>query len=201
MRIHSSISKNQWLLSLPTLLGLSLLPLPALAFDSSGGTASLFIILGLGGFTLINLCLQGLFFWAGKYRSDSFTNGHVLSALLVPIIAIALTIYDHRGWSDFALNLGFICVGTGLILLPLQLHKIDKVTNRNADWILSIGALIILALSYVIAPLSFFSLVVAHICLASMPSRLPKLLSYLGLALGYALFGYWLYQTFMMFQL
>lgn len=62
MRIYSSLSQSQWLLSIQALLGLSLLPLPAMAFDPSGGAASLFIILGLGGFTLINLFLQGLFF-------------------------------------------------------------------------------------------------------------------------------------------
>ncbi|MBO6198071.1 MAG: hypothetical protein J6N79_00575 [Psychrobacter sp.] len=200
MRIYSPLCESKWLSSLPALLGLSLLPLPALAFDPSGGTASLFIILGLGGFTLINLFLQGLFFFAGQYRSAAFAKRHVLSALIVPLIAVALAIYDHRGWSDFALNLGIICVGIGLILLPLQLCQIDKPSNRNADWIISLGALFILALSYVIAPLAFFTIVLAHICLASSPSRVPKLLSYLGLLLGYGLFGYWLYQTAMMFQ-
>lgn len=200
MQIKSSIFPHQWLSSLLTLLCLSLLPLPASAFDASGGIASIFIILGLGGFTLLNLFLQGLFFWAGKYRSKRFTYGHVLSASLIPIISLVLALYDHRGWSDFALNFGIICVGTGLILLPLQLNKIDKVTNRNADWILSIGALILFLLSYLIPPLCFFTLVVAHICLASTPSKMPKLLSYLGLALGYTLLIYWLYQTVIMPQ-
>ncbi|MGI1967066.1 hypothetical protein ACRN9N_01225 [Shewanella baltica] len=200
MRIYSPLCESKWFSSLPALLGLSLLPLPALAFDPSGGTASLFIILGLGGFTLINLFLQGLFFFAGQYRSAAFAKRHVLSALIVPLIAVALAIYDHRGWSDFALNLGIICVGIGLILLPLQLCQIDKPSNRNADWIISLGELFILALSYVIAPLAFFTIVLTHICLASSPSRVPKLLSYLGLLLGYGLFGYWLYQTAMMFQ-
>ncbi|AVT46256.1 Sec62 family protein translocation protein [Shewanella baltica] len=200
MRIYSPLCESKWFSSLPALLGLSLLPLPALAFDPSGGTASLFIILGLGGFTLINLFLQGLFFFAGQYRNAAFAKRHVLSALIVPLIAVALAIYDHRGWSDFALNLGIICVGIGLILLPLQLCQIDKPSNRNADWIISLGALFILALSYVIAPLAFFTIVLTHICLASSPSRVPKLLSYLGLLLGYGLFGYWLYQTAMMFQ-
>ncbi|MCS6192330.1 hypothetical protein [Shewanella baltica] len=200
MRIYSPLCESKWLSSLPALLGLSLLPLPALAFDPSGGTASLFIILGLGGFTLINLFLQGLFFFAGRYRSAAFAKRHVLSALIVPLIAVALAIYDHRGWSDFALNLGIICVGIGLILLPLQLCQIDKPSNRNADWIISLGALFILALSYVIAPLAFFTIVLTHICLASSPSRVPKLLSYIGLLFGYGLFGYWLYQTAMMFQ-
>ena len=200
MRIYSPLCESKWLSSLPALLGLSLLPLPALAFDPSGGTASLFIILGLGGFTLINLFLQGLFFFAGQYRSAAFAKRHVLSALIVPLIAVALAIYDHRGWSDFALNLGIICVGIGLILLPLQLCQIDKPTNRNADWIISLGALFILALSYVIAPLAFFTIVLAHICLASSPSRVPKLLNYISLLFGYGLFGYWLYQTAMMFQ-
>uniref|UniRef100_UPI0040478D69 hypothetical protein n=1 Tax=Shewanella baltica TaxID=62322 RepID=UPI0040478D69 len=200
MRIYSPLCQSKWFSSLPALLGLSLLPLPALAFDPSGGTASLFIILGLGGFTLINLFLQGLFFFAGQYRSAAFAKRHVLSALIVPLIAVALAIYDHRGWSDFALNLGIICVGIGLILLPLQLCQIDKPSNRNADWIISLGALFILALSYVIAPLAFFTLVLAHICLASSPSRVPKLLSYISLLFGYGLFGYWLYQTAMMFK-
>ena len=200
MRIYSPITQYQWLSSTPALLGLSLLPMPVMAFDPSGGTASLFIILGLGGFTLINLLLQGLFFFAGKYRNATFAKRHVLSALIIPLMAIALAIYDHRGWSDLALNLGIICVGIGLILLPLQLCQIEKVANHNADWIISVGALFILALSYVIAPFAFFTIVLAHICLASSPSKAPKRLSYLGLVLGYALFGYWIYQTIMMLQ-
>lgn len=200
MRIYSPITQYQWLSSMPALLGLSLLPVPAMAFDPSGGTASLFIILGLGGFTLINLFLQGLFFFAGKYCNAAFAKRHVLSALIIPLMAIALAIYDHRGWSDLALNLGIICVGIGLILLPLQLCQIEKTASHNADWIISVGALFILALSYVIAPFAFFTIVLAHICLASSPSNVPKLLSYLGLVLGYALFVYWIYQTIMMLQ-
>lgn len=197
---HFSHTQPQRLASIPALLGLSLLPVPAIAFDPSGGTASLFIILGLGGFTLINLLLQGLFFFAGRYSSHTFTKRHVFSALLVPLIALALAIYDHRGWSDFALNVGIICIGTGLILLPLQLHQINKTVHAKADWILSLGALTILGLSYIIAPLALFAIVVAHIGLASTPKQKPKLLNYLALVGGYGLFGYWLYQTLVMFQ-
>lgn len=197
---HFSHAQTQRLASIPALLGLSLLPVPAIAFDPSGGTASLFIILGLGGFTLINLILQGLFFFAGCYRSRTFAKRHVLSALLVPLIAIVLAIYDHRGWSDFALNVGIICIGTGLILLPLQLHQLDKTAHAKADWILSLGALTILGLSYIIAPLALFTIIVAHIGLASTPKQIPKLLNYLALVSGYGLFGYWLYQTLVMFQ-
>lgn len=197
---HFSHTQPQRLASIPALLGLSLLPVPAMAFDPSGGTASLFIILGLGGFTLINLLLQGLFFFAGRYSSHTFTKRHVFSALLVPLIALALAIYDHRGWSDFALNVGIICIGTGLILLPLQLHQINKTVHAKADWILSLGALTILGLSYIIAPLALFAIVVAHIGLASTPKKIPKLLNYLALVGGYGLFGYWLYQTLVMFQ-
>lgn len=197
---HFSHTQPQRLASIPALLGLSLLPVPAIAFDPSGGTASLFIILGLGGFTLINLLLQGLFFFAGRYSSHTFTKRHVFSALLVPLIALALAIYDHRGWSDFALNVGIICIGTGLILLPLQLHQINKTVHAKADWILSLGALTILGLSYIIAPLALFAIVVAHIGLACTPTQMPKLLNYLALVGGYGLFGYWLYQTLVMFQ-
>lgn len=197
---HLSPPQPQRLASIPALLGLSLLPVPAIAFDPSGGTASLFIILGLGGFTLINLLLQGLFFFAGCYHSRTFAKRHVISALLIPLIAVALAIYDHRGWSDFALNVGIICIGTGLILLPLQLHQIDKTVHAKADWILSLGALTILGLSYIIAPLALFAIIVAHIGLASTPKQIPKLLNYLALVGGYGLFGYWLYQTLVMFQ-
>lgn len=197
---HYSHSQRQRLAALPALLGLSLVPVPAIAAVPSGGTASLFIILGLGGFTLINLVLQGLFFFSGLYRSRTFAKRHVLSALLVPLIAIALAIYDHRGWSDFALNLGIICVSTGIILLPLQLNQIDKTTDTKADWILSLGALVILGLSYIIAPAALFTIVVAHLALASTPRQIPKLLGYLGLVAGYGLFSYWLYETFIMFQ-
>ncbi|MFB2641424.1 hypothetical protein ACE02D_03900 [Shewanella bicestrii] len=189
-----------WHLSpLPVSIGLSLFAPPVMAFDSSGGTASLFIIVGLGGFTLINALMQGLFFFAGQYRYPLFAKRHVLTALIVPLLAFALTLYDHRAWSDFALNLGMIIVGVGLILLPLQLRQLNQPSNQHANWLLSLGALFILGISYLLPPCALFAIILGHIALAShakAPTKAlgAKLLSYLVLVASYALLGYWLYQ-------
>ncbi|MFB2668412.1 hypothetical protein ACE02U_06445 [Shewanella xiamenensis] len=191
---------TSWRLSpLPAFVGLSLLSTPALAFDSSGGSASLFIIVGLGGFTLLNSLMQGLFFFAGQYRNPIFAKRHVLSALIVPLLAFALTLYDHRSWSDFALNLGMIIVGVGLILLPLQLRQLNQPSNQHANWLLNLGAILVLGISYLVPPCALFAIILAHIAIASRPNTeaqklIAKTLSYLILAASYALFGYWLFH-------
>lgn len=191
---------TSWRLSpLPAFVGLSLLSTPALAFDSSGGSASLFIIVGLGGFTLLNSLMQGLFFFAGQYRNPIFAKRHVLSALIVPLLAFALTLYDHRSWSDFALNLGMIIVGVGLILLPLQLRQLNQPSNQHASWLLNLGAILVLGISYLVPPCALFAMILAHIAIASRPNTeaqkiIAKTLSYLILAASYALFGYWLFH-------
>ncbi|MFG0454648.1 hypothetical protein [Shewanella mangrovisoli] len=196
----SSFSCSFWRLSpLPASVGLSLLATPAMAFDSSGGTASLVIIVGLGGFTLINALMQGLFFFAGQYRNPIFAKRHVLFALIAPLLAFALTLYDHRAWSDFALNLGMIIVGVGLILLPLQLRQLNQPSTRHANWLLSLGALFVLGISYLLPPCALLAIILGHIALASnakSPTKAlgSKLLSYGVFAASYALFGYWLYH-------
>ena len=196
----SSFTCSFWRLSpVPALIGLSLFSTPAMAFDASGGTTSLFIIVGLGGFTLINSLMQGLFFFAGQYRNPIFAKRHVLTALIVPLLAFTFTLYEHRTWSDFALNLGMIIVGVGLILLPLQLRQLHQPSNQHAGWLLSLGALLILGISYLLPPCALFAIILAHIALAShaknpTKSLGAKPLSYLVLAASYALFGYWLYH-------
>ena len=191
---------TSWRLSpLPAFVGLSLLSTPALAFDSSGGSASLFIIVGLGGFTLLNSLMQGLFFFAGQYRNPIFAKRHVLSALIVPLLAFALTLYDHRSWSDFALNLGMIIVGVGLILLPLQLRQLNQPSNQHANCLLNLGAILVLGISYLVPPCALFAMILAHIAIASRPNTefqkiIAKTMSYLILAASYALFGYWLFH-------
>ncbi len=187
---------------LPCLFGLSLLALPTQAFDSTGGIASLFVIVGLGGFCLINALLQGFFFFAGKYRSANFAKRHVIASLIVPLIAFTLAIYDYRAWGDFAFNLGSIMVAVGLQLLPLQFKQINKAEAPYASYVLWLGGLLILTLSYIIPPLAFFAVILAHVALTSQPCqtagfKLTKVLIYLTLAASYALFGYWLYQTLM----
>lgn len=191
---------SSWRLSpLPAFVGLSLLTPPAMAFGSSAGTANLFIIVGVGGFTLLNSLMQGLFFFAGQYRNPIFAKRHVLSALIVPLLAFALTLYDHRTWSDFALHLGMIIVGVGLILLPLQLRQLNQPSNQHADWLLNLGALLVLGISYLVPPCALFAMILAHIAIASRPNTeakkiIAKPLSYLILAASYALFGYWLFH-------
>ncbi|WP_246028387.1 hypothetical protein [Shewanella atlantica] len=193
--IHSTMDAQR--LSISALL--LLLPVPAFAFSAAGSTATAFIILVLGGFTLLNLVLNALFFFAGKYQSRRFSKVHTLGSLIVPLIALVLTVMDHRGFADIAFNLGLILVAIALALLPLQLTLSKRAPSQHSPLILALGAFVFLAIAYVIPPVVLFAVLVAHVALQSQPNNKTRIVSFAALFIGYPLMAYWLYQTLQMF--
>jgi|GEM_PF-1815802 len=195
-KIISSVINTQRLFISALLL---LLPTPAFAFSAAGSTATAFIILVLGGFTLVNLVLNALFFFAGKYQSQRFSKIHTLSSLIIPLIALVLTLMDHRGFADLAFNIGLIIVAIALALLPLQLTLNGRGPNQHSPLILSLGAFLFLAIAYVVPPIAFFAVLVAHVALQSQPDTKARVISYSALFIGYPLVAYWVYQTAQLF--
>ena len=178
---------------------LLLLPTPAFAFSAAGSTATAFIILILGGFTLLNLILNALFFFAGKYHSQRFSKTHTLCSLVIPLIALVLTLMDHRGYADLAFNIGLIIIAIALALLPLQLTLNGRAPTPYGPMILSLGAFLFLAISYLIPPVALFAALVAHVALQSQPDTKARIISFSALIIGYPLMAYWLYKTLQMF--
>lgn len=193
--VNSAMSTQR--LSISALL--LLLPAPAFAFSAAGSTATAFIILVLGGFTLLNLVLNALFFFAGKYQSRRFSKLHTLGSLIVPLIALVLTVMDHRGFADIAFNFGLILVAVALALLPLQLKLSERAPTPQGPMLLSLGAFVFLAIAYVIPPVALFAVLVAHVALQSQPNIKARIISFAALFIGYPLMAYWLYQTLQMF--
>ncbi|PHQ75827.1 MAG: hypothetical protein COB74_04095 [Shewanella sp.] len=172
---------------------------PAHATDGIGYSASAFIILVLGGFLLMNLMLNGLFFFAGKYQNKGFSRGHTSVSLILPAIALIWTLVDHVGFADLALNIGLITVAVGLALLPLQLSLHQRAEHGYTSLLLILGAIGFLALSYLVQPIAIFALASAHIALTSQSNTKAKVLSILTLIGGYSVLAYWGVQTLQVF--
>ncbi|QVK23489.1 hypothetical protein KHX94_01530 [Shewanella dokdonensis] len=95
--------------------------MPVFADSTNGVLASVFVILGLGGFTLVNLALQLLFYFNGQYSSRRFVTTHTVLSLLMPLLATAMVLEDNSSTAYLMLNLGLIIIAASLALLPLQL--------------------------------------------------------------------------------
>lgn len=169
---------------------LLLTPLPALAFDPSGSIATLALLLGLGGFTALNLISQLSFFASGFYRSARFARHHVLLSLLPVLLGALAVVMDHKGAADVLMNVGLLLVAMAFALLP-HLFAEKAVTSR--PWISAVTALLFLALGCFIGPVTAFAILVAHVAWFKQET-LGKYLCVLVLCLGYPLLGYYLYQ-------
>lgn len=167
---------------------------PAYAVDATGYTATAFIILLLGSVSVMNLILNGLFFFAGKYQSKRFSRGHTFVSLILPTTALIWTLIDHVGIANLALNCGLIMISVGLSLLPLLLTTHSKAQHQYSSLILTMGAIGILALAYFLPPLALFSIVVCHLSFNDSSHRFRPL-SLLTLAISYSMLIYWIYQT------
>ena len=169
------------------------------AIDGTAYTATAFIILVLGGFILMNLILNGLFFFAGKYHSKRFSQGHALISLALPAIALIWTLIDHVGFADLAMNIGLIIVAVGLGLLPLLLCLHQKEQHSYTSLLLTIGAAGFLALSYLIQPIAIFAVAAAHVAFISNANIKARVCSALVLICGYLVVGNWVVQTWQAF--
>ncbi|WP_372873299.1 hypothetical protein [Shewanella sp.] len=169
---------------------LLLTPLPALAFAPSGSMATMALLLGLGGFTLLNLIAQLSFFASGFYRSRRFVRRHVLTSLPPVLLGGAAVVMDHQGTADLLMNVGLLLIALAFALLP-YLFAEKVVTSR--PWISVITALLYLGLGCFIGPITTFAIILAHVAWFKQDT-LGKYLCMLVLCLGYPLLGYYLYQ-------
>ncbi|AQS37068.1 hypothetical protein Sps_01908 [Shewanella psychrophila] len=119
----------------------------------------------------MNLVLNGLFFFAGKYQSKRFSKTHTIISLSLPAVALFWTVVDHVGFADLALNIGLIIMAIGLALLPLQLCLHQKREHSYTSLLLTIGAAGFLALSYLIQPIAIFAIAAAHVAFINNANR------------------------------
>ncbi|ABL99411.1 hypothetical protein SHAM105786_03435 [Shewanella amazonensis] len=172
------------------LLSFLLTALPVYAFDPSGTRATAYLLLGLGGFTALNLLAQLTFFAAGFYQQTGFAKKHLLLSLLPVALGTVLTLWDTRGGAELVMNGGLLLVSLAFALLPWLLIE-KSVTPRPL--IAALLPVLFLAMGCFIGPITAFALITAH---AARPKQTPvgKYLCVLVLCLGYPLLGYYLYQ-------
>ncbi|MFQ6370461.1 hypothetical protein [Shewanella sp. YIC-542] len=150
---------------------LMIVVLPVFADQPNGVLASVFVILGLGGFTLVNLGLQLLFYFNGQYSSERFALGHTLLSLLMPLIAAAMLLADNSSGAYLTLNLGLVIIAAALTLLPLQLKNSAHRSGLHAGWILLGAALLLLLLSASVWPLAILALFISWFAINRQPRQ------------------------------
>ncbi|MBV7316573.1 hypothetical protein [Shewanella sp. NIFS-20-20] len=170
------------------------LPLPAMAFDLGGARTSMLVILGLGSLCLLNLCLQALFYFSGAYSRPKFAIGHVLIALLAPVIAIIMTLSDTQGFNGLSLNLGMTFIAIALALIPLSLRHNAKATGPHSSYILSFGALLFMLLALMIAPIGVFAMIAASVSIWFATQHWARLIALAILIPATTIFSIWLWQ-------
>ena len=169
-------------------------PLPAFAM-ANDTTNVLMLAITLGGFSLFNLLLNGLFYFTGKYHSRNFAKMHTLIAIIPAVIAIfvALIYFDTAG--AISMNIGVIIVSVGLSLLPLQLNlSANKAPTKNSALIIAFAAILLLFCAYYITPIAVFAIACAHVALVSQADIKVKFISLATLAIAYSYLGYWAYK-------
>src|SRR5690606_34960478 len=123
----------------------ALFPLSAMAAQPDGLMAGGFTILVLGGFILVNLLLQLVFYFNGQYSDRWFCSSHIYWALPIPLIAMLLVFWGHASIVGLSMNFGLVLIAVALALLPLQLKNSAKVAGPQAGWrLLASSALLLL---------------------------------------------------------
>ncbi|MDF0534342.1 hypothetical protein KDN34_06750 [Shewanella yunxiaonensis] len=174
--------------------------LPAFADQTNGVLASVFVILGLGGFTLVNLALQLLFYFNGQYNSRRFVITHTSLSLLMPLIAAAMVLADNSSTAYLTLNLGLIIIAAALALLPLQLKNSPRRSGPHAGWIMLAAAAVLSLLSLLAWPLSVIAAILAWFTVNRQPqeNRLFKSCRWLLILLPA---GWCVYKLYYIWQL
>ncbi|MBT1443221.1 hypothetical protein KJI95_01595 [Shewanella sp. JM162201] len=176
--------------ALLALLLSTLFPANAWAFDRSGSITTMVLILGLGSFTLLNLISQFAFYLSGFYRSARFARRHVILSLLPVAAAVLFVILNAQHFGGLMMDMGLVLVALALALLPLLVA--DKPAPER-PWVSLLAAALMLAAGFVVAPITAFALILAHVSLNYLKghSRFGALLI---IAIGYPFLGVYLYQ-------
>lgn len=139
----------------------ALFPLSAMAAQPDGLMAGVFTILVLGGFTLVNLLLQLVFYFNGQYSRPGFVRSHIYWALPIPLMTLLLVLWDHASIADLSMNFGLVLIAVALALLPLQLKNSAKVAGPQAGWRLLATSALLLLLANIIWPLTIPAMLIA----------------------------------------
>ncbi|MGL4473940.1 MAG: hypothetical protein ACRCT7_05715 [Shewanella sp.] len=173
---------------------LTLVPMPAMAFDLAGAQVSMFIILGLGSLGLLNLGLQLLFYFAGIYSRPTFVTVHVVIALIAPLIALLFTVLNWQGFASGSLNLSIVLIATALALLPLNLRHSAKPITESSAHLLSFGGLLFFIMALFIAPIALFAMPAAAVALRLARTTQQRLMALVILVPAAGVFLIWLGQ-------
>lgn len=123
--------------------------------------AGVFTILVLGGFTLVNLLLQLVFYFNGQYSRPGFVRSHIYWTLPIPLITLLLVLWDHASVADLSMNFGLVLIAVALALLPLQLKNSAKGAGPQAGWRLLATSALLLLLANFIWPLTIPAMLIA----------------------------------------
>lgn len=168
--------------------------MPAYASTTSMANDSILILIALIGFSFINAVVQACCYFSGQYVQASFSQKHVTISLLIPIAALIGFIAQYESLAQFILYLGAVVLSVGVALIPMPLTN-KKSPSRFSSLILLTGAIVILPLSIIVAPISLFSIALCHIGLKQTDvPPFAKFATILTLLTSYGLLFYWLYQ-------
>ncbi len=172
----------------------SLLAMPTYASTTSMANDSILILIALMAFSFINAIVQACCYFSGQYVQSSFSQKHVTVSLLFPLAALIGFVSQYESFAQFVLYLGAVVLSIGTALIPMPLTN-KKSPSRLSTLILLTGAIVILPLSIIVAPISIFSIALCHIGLKQTDiPPFAKFATVLTLLTSYGLLFYWLYQ-------
>ncbi|MCL2913204.1 hypothetical protein L2725_05320 [Shewanella corallii] len=181
-------------ITLAAVAALMLPTFPVMAFDPSGTMASIFIILGLGSFTLLNMVLQGLFYFTGPYSRRDFARIHAGISILMPLAAMVLAVKDNAGTADMILKLGAILIASGFALMPLLLKSSAKQPTPNSGLWIALGAFALMLPGMIIPVIGIVAAAVAAVALNYAQDLKARLVAVIALIPSISMFLYWTVQ-------
>ncbi|WP_417761989.1 hypothetical protein [Shewanella sp.] len=116
--------------------------------------ASIVIMMLVGGYTLVNIPLQALFYFNGQYQSSRCVRWHSTIGIFIALFGAALAIYDQRTLAEMAFYLGLVLVAIAIASLPFLIKNSAKAPTANAG-----SYLLIASLCYLLPALLFSSLI------------------------------------------
>lgn len=121
--------------------------------QAGGLLASIIVMILVGGYTLLNIPLQALFYFNGQYQSSRCVTWHSVIGIIVALIGAGVAIYDQRTTAEMAFYLGLVLVAIAIASLPFLIKNSAKAPGANAGYNLLIGSV-----CYMIPAMLFSSL-------------------------------------------
>ncbi|MCH1923398.1 hypothetical protein L9G74_03505 [Shewanella sp. C32] len=121
--------------------------------QAGGLLASIVIMMLVGGYTLLNIPLQALFYFNGQYQSARCVTWHSAIGIVVALIGAGVAIYDQRTMAEMTFYLGLVLVAIALASLPFLIKSSAKAPSDNAGFYLLAGAVCYMMLAVAFSPL------------------------------------------------